>query len=413
MRRIKNLSLAAFAAMALTAALGAAGASASQLNAESYPTTIGSSNPYGQQAWLFHSTQQHCDAPQLSGSLSGAASKLSASAADGKCYDNFSAGTELKTHGCSFTYRPGAKTESGTFKGTVDIVCPAGQTISFSGGGSLACQVTVPAQQEIPATYENVGVGKERAVKVTVNETSLQHSQVSGSNCGSIGSYGDGAWSGSWKIQGANGFGSVGIWLTGEGFELPPAGIAINGTPPKLVAGTYPISIAGDQNAGGQHVLTLAGWTLKCTTAKLTSSASAATAQFSVTPEYSGCTMSGLSSTVNTNGCTYTFNVLNQPPSGSTYAGHADISCPAGKSIQIVTKSGTGQLVCTFTIGTQTTDSGGLSFTNESSTSTIGLGLSIKGIDHQQVKGEGLAACTSGSYTTGSYTGSSTLVGSY
>jgi hypothetical protein len=212
-------------------------------------------------------------------------------------------------------------------------------------------------------------------------------------------------------VQGSNGGKSTGIWVsTSEAPELPPSGIAIGGTPPKLVAGTYPITISGGQ--GTQHVMSLQAGSLKCTTAKFNTSASGSTAQLTVGAEYSGCTAFGFPATVSMNGCTYTFNILNQAPVGSAYAGHADIACPAGKSISIIA-SGAGLTKCTVTILAQTTDSEGLTFTNQSSISTIGLSLAIKGIDYHQQEGSGLGRCSTADPTAGTYTGSSTLVGSY
>lgn len=410
MRRIKNIGLAAIAVLALSA-VGATAASAAEFEAETATATISSSNPYGLQAWTFHTASQHCDAPQLEGTLKVPIKTLEAGAKDAACYDNYT-GFELKTNGCSLVHRLGVKTGAATFSGSVDIACPAGKTISFTGGVKT-CKVDVPAQNNLPATYENVGAGSERAIKVTVNASGLKHSQVSGSDCGAaIGSYSDGSWSGSWKLQGSNG-GPVGIWVkASEGLELPPSGIAVSGSPPALIAGTYPITITGQQKASTDHVFAVQWGTMKCTSAKFSSSISGASTQFTVTPEYGGCTWGGLSASVKTNGCTYTFNVLNKPPSGSTFYGHPDIACPAGKAIELVA-SAAGIVKCTATVPTQSPNENGLSFTNEAATSTIGLVVGMQGVDFHQQEGSGLGKCSTGDYTNGAFSGVSTLVGSY
>jgi hypothetical protein len=412
-KRMKQIGLAAIAVLALTAIVGVASASAAHLEAEAYSTTVKSSSPYGLQEWHFASSQQGCDAPAVQGAISGANQKvLNTTVSNSKCYWNFSAAPNLEMNGCSFVYRLGAKTGATTFNGAIDIACPAGKTVAFTGG-SLSCKVNVPAQKNLSATFENVGSGKARSVKATVNATGLQHTQVEGHDCGGVlGSFSNGTWTGSWKLEGSFGGSAAAIWVApDDGYELPPAGIGIGGSPLKLNGGTYPMSISGSQ--GTQHVITLGGKTVKCTTANLSTSISSATAQFAVTGEYSGCTVLGYPGEVKMNGCTYTFSVINQPPYESSYAGHADISCPAGKSIEIKAISA-GLVKCTVTIGSQiTNDTGYLVYTNEASTSTIGLELKITGIDYHQQEGSGLGKCTTGDFTDGTYTGTSTLVGSY
>jgi hypothetical protein len=400
LKRIKTIGLAVFTALALTAVLGAAGASAAELLTEKAPTTISSTG--GEHRWEFHTAFQVCDAPQLEGSLSATHnSQLNATPKNAACHAQFT-GPQMNMNGCTFVYRPGAQTGAATFNGTVDIACPGGNTISFDGG-TPTCKVTVPAQNGLAATYENVGAGKERAVSVSVAASGVTHTQVSGQYCiNSLGTFSDGTWTGTWTIKGSSGGGQAGIYVGTNPISVSQGAIS---------AGTYPASLVGEQNAGGAHVLSFQGGEVKCGSVKFSSSLSSAKAQFAVQSENGGCTVLGFPGTVNMNGCTYTFNVLNQPPVGSTYGGHADIACPAGKAIEMV-GSASGKVRCTVTIGAQTTDSEGLSFTNQWS-SVVNVGLAIKGIDYHQQKGEGLGACSTGDFTTGTYTGSSTLVGGF
>lgn len=414
MIRVNKVTIAAVAAMALTAIFGATAASAAHFESEFEPTTVKSSSPYGLQEWHFQSTQQGCDAPPVQGTIvGGPQTVLNTTVSNAKCYYNYTAAPNLEMNGCSFVYRLGAKTGATTFNGAIDIACPAGKTVAFRGG-SLTCKVDVPAQKNLPAMFENVGVGKARSIKATVYATGLKHTQVEGHNCnGVLGSFSNGTWTGSWKLEGSFGGSAAGIWVAPDGgYELPPAGIGIGGSPLKLNGGTYPMSISGSQ--GTQHVITLNGSkTVKCSTANLSTSLSGPTAQFPVTGAYSGCTALGFPGEVKMNGCTYTFSVINQPPYELSYAGHADISCPAGKTIEIISISA-GLVKCTVTIGSQiTNDTGYLVYTNQPSTSTIGLELKITGIDYHQQEGGGLGRCTTGDFTDGTYTGTSTLVGSY
>lgn len=402
MKRIKRLSLVVTATLALSAAVGAASASAAFFELESSPATVGSSAPYGDQQWIFNAGATWCVPPKLSGEVYTHASSLQPTVQSGAACSAVNIGKEIKNNACSFRYKPGARTGAATFQGTVDIVCPIGVSMEITGGSASACKIAVPEQTGLPATYENIGSGKERAVKVTVATTSLKYSQISGSSC-TVGSYTNGTWEGSWKISTSNGLGSVGMWL---GF--PSMGII--GTPPQLMASYYPLKITGSQ--GTQHVITMQGGTVKCSTANLSTSASGATATLSVQAEYSGCTALGFPGAVNMNGCTYTFNILNQAPIGSAHPGHADIACPEGKSI-VVTAVSAGLTKCTVTIPAQTTDSEGLMFTNDSSIPSISLDLNVKGIDYHQQEGSGLGRCKTLDATDGTYTGSSTLIGGY
>jgi hypothetical protein len=178
-----------------------------------------------------------------------------------------------------------------------------------------------------------------------------------------------------------------------------------------LEAASYPTSIGGEQSKSSKHSLSFQYGKLSCDAVDFSSpSIFSPKEQFSVEAAYSGnCKLGGLTTAVNMNGCSYTFNVLNQAPVGGAYAGHADIACPAGKSIEVVTVPQAKR--CTITIAAQTTDSGGLTFTNDAVTPTILATFGINGIDYHQQKGEGIGSCTTGDYTTGTYTGASTLFG--
>jgi len=154
----------------------------------------------------------------------------------------------------------------------------------------------------------------------------------------------NGYWSGSWTVQASTASGQAGQWVVENGVtnELSQSGIAILGGPPKFNAASYPRTIVGEQVAGvGSVVLKLVFplyGNLNCTT-KFNSSISGPTAQLAVEPQYSGCT---LAAGLNT------------------------------KAIEIVAVP-TGKVRCTITIGAQATNTGGLAFTNEPSSSSVKL----------------------------------------
>jgi hypothetical protein len=397
-KRIRNLALVAVSALALTALVGVAAASASEVVAESYPTTLTTPNPQTQHTLTFNSATAKCEAPSLEGKLSSATKTIAATAKDATC--EYFGSPKLKMNGCSFTYHVGSKLPSGAFKGTFDIG-PAGcGPIEFATAGST-CYVKIGAQNGLAATYENTGAGKERSLKVNAAATNLKHTQVSG--C-SPGEYSNGGWQGTWTVQGSNGFGRVGVHIESTG--LPFSVIGTVGTPPQFASEGNPTPITGEKTS--THKLQLQYGKLECTSTKFSATVPGFATALNVSAENSGCVVAGISSVVNMNGCTYTQSVLNKAPVGSTYAGHMDIACPAGKSIEAVVTA-LGKVRCTITIGAQTTDPEGLSFTNDPSTFTIGVGLEVKGIDYTQQEGEGAGKCSSGSYTNGTYTGTSVL----
>ena len=389
MKRISKLGLAAFVALSLTAAVGAGAASAASFVTEKAPTTVtGTVDGVSYPRFQFLVGTVSCPSLAPTGTMNSVyAGAMEGSLKETPCTGPLGGNYTLQTHGCNFTLRAS--------NSTLDIVCPAGNEIGLVPVGS-GCEFTIPAQAGLAASYGSEGSGSSREILAGSSST-LKYSQVNGT-C-TKGTF-NGSWGGSWKLKGTNEGSQVGVYVA----KQP---ISIGGSTPKLRAGSYPASIAG--TAVATHKIKVSGGTTECKTSAFSSSVSGETAQLTVQASYAECTVLGVAGSVNMNGCTYTFNVLNQAPVGATYAGHADIACPAGKAIELI--AGTSKPKCTVTIPAQTTDSGGLSFTNEAS-STIGLGLAVSGIDYHQQKGEGLGACSTGDFTDGTYTGSSTLVGS-
>jgi hypothetical protein len=385
-KRIARVGLAAFVALSLTVAIGVGTASAASFVTEKAPTTINGSVSITPQ-FNFNSGPMSCPSLAPTGSMASVYStEFEGSLKESSCTGPFSAPYTIKVNGCAFLFKAG--------NGTLDVVCPAGQEVRLVPV-KTGCEIAIPAQSGLAATYSTKGSGSAREITAGTS-SSLKYSQVNGS-C-TLGTF-TGSWIGQWNLKGTNGGSQVGVYVA----KQP---ISIGGFTPKLIAGSYPAAIAG--TAVAVHKLKTSGRTTECKTVSFSSNVGESSAQLTVQATYAECTVLGIAGSVNMNGCTYTFNVLNQAPVGATYAGHADIACPAGKAIELI--SGTSKVKCTVTIPAQTTNSGGLSFTNEAS-STIGLSLAVNGIDYHQQEGEGLGACSTGDFTDGTYTGSSTLVG--
>src|SRR4051794_14920691 len=321
--------------VALTAAIGAAGASAAEFGAEKTPTTVASSG--GSQYWSFRSVLNECGDPKASGTLAASPSaQLETGSSETIPCTTITTGKDMKMNGCKFIYHPGTSTGAGSSQGTVEIGPTGCGPISFTGGAETRCVVTVPAQTGLNASYSTSGTGSTRSVKVSINATNITHTQVSGKDCGgNLGTYTSGKLEAQWTLSGTSGGSQSGIYIEGVYNESPP--VSTSG----FAARSYPATLTGGQDTPGVTLFKLKGGNTSCSSVSYSSSLSGPKAQLAVAAVYSGCLVNGISGgTVNMNGCTYTFNVLNQPPVGSTYAGHADIACPAGKAIELVARSG-------------------------------------------------------------------------
>ena len=114
--------------------------------------------------------------------------------------------------------------------------------------------------------------------------------------------------------------------------------------------------VTGNQHAGNDVFTTDAG-KIECNEATQEGEISASTTvSITLTATYSGCTAFGFANTpIDTNGCHYTYTAITRE--GASFEGKKDISCPAGKSIE-VTSFG-----CIVTIGSQN-GLGKLTYTN-------------------------------------------------
>lgn len=161
-------------------------------------------------------------------------------------------------------------------------------------------------------------------------------------------------------------------------------------------------SIFGEQTV--QQQLATDEGIAKCTQALFEGTAPSSTSgtttaqEFTLTPRYTGCTAFGLTSTVDMNGCEYTFTGAGQPALTATM----DIVCSktAGKVIEITTPT------CTTTILPQTLG-GHITFANGPS-NHVSANFTLSGMKY-----EGHGFCPGLTPTTltanGTYTGEATF----
>ena len=164
-------------------------------------------------------------------------------------------------------------------------------------------------------------------------------------------------------------------------------------------AGQYPVTLTGAQSGSIGKFVTTAG-SAECTTATLAGTVSGDTQEWAVTPTYSGCACVGVACTIDTNGCGYRLKI------GAATTGTLDIVCPAGNTITFTNTK------CVIHIGSQT-GVGTVTYSNSGSGTTqeVIYALNLSGLKYSHTKGTGIGACTTGSGTTGTWTGTGRMTG--
>jgi len=119
--------------------------------------------------------------------------------------------TTVNFNGCSYLFHLAAATTTGT----VDVKCPATKTIVINIGNGPFCQYTIGEtnNQGLSAvTFDNVGTGSTREVKVTPTVTGITSTRtVPGFGCPAAGN--KGVYEGTSIISGENGTGHVGVFV--------------------------------------------------------------------------------------------------------------------------------------------------------------------------------------------------------
>jgi hypothetical protein len=159
-------------------------------------------------------------------------------------------------------------------------------------------------------------------------------------------------------------------------------------------------SITADQEAGNNHVFSVDGTEVKCTTAHFATMGLIAspTEQITVHPEYSGCTAFGfVGAEVNTSGCDY---VLHASGSIDVVQGASTPTCN-GISVHAAT--------CTVVVGTQNGLSS-VSYENLAN-GTVRIKANVTGIKVNKTEDGFLCPLSGTGAGTGTYTGNTLAEG--
>jgi hypothetical protein len=379
--KVSRASLLVSVAVALCSLLGAASASASLLEATSYPTTI-KGGPSSQSFGFKYATFE-CQNTTAEGNLAAASSNVVVHPTYPECIHYGTSG--FNTSGCNYEYHIGKRVSPTTFEGTMDIV----PTTCVMKRIDPACTVSIPGQTGLAATYTQEGspTGK---VRFSVATSKLKYTQTKGWYC-SEGTFENGSFNGSWT------FGPETLRIESEAQSA------------RFEMAKYPGTVSGKQVEKEKAVFVMKSANnikLECNSISMNGSLSSSATTMSVKPTFSGCTsFLGVNATVNSSGCDFVFHSAK----ANTTEGSVDLACSAGSA---VTVSGS---TCVVEIPAQS-GLGTVEYRNELSGGSYGIHAYLKLTSVTYVKASDGAFCPlngTGTHTDGTFTGGMLFSGEY
>lgn len=309
--------------LALLAIIGAGSASASELKGEIGEPIDGGST----QEFVIHPGNQ---TPYSCG-YTGFESETRAASTSSLTVDGFGGEfcqyifgqPRFEMNGCTLTFHFGSDAgHFGRYSGTYDIgpsTC-GGLTV----GGSW-CHLTVPPQEGLAASFENVPASEsptgKKAVHIISEAENVSYTLTHSGLC-TEGSYTNGRITGAWNM-----YSPTDLYLEE------------NAHTPTYEAEQYPATEVGAQDAANKQVIKVQGSPFSCKGISYSGSLSAASATTALTPTYSECNAFGfLKASGNANGCSFVMHAGEAVGSGK-YKGTEDIACPVGKAIEITAET--------------------------------------------------------------------------
>lgn len=189
--RNRALGLAAVMAVAATAFVGIASASAAEFRAEAEEARVHATNTGNHVFTAGLIGNISCTEATFSGELIPVPSPtLDVLAEYNNCTFLGVPGVKVNMNGCKYHFQQ--PTGSGPYTGKVDVVCPAGKVITF---GTATCTVTVPGQTNLSEVkYTNLATSP-KTVKVEANVSGITYTATGVCN-GFPGEHSDGVYKG-------------------------------------------------------------------------------------------------------------------------------------------------------------------------------------------------------------------------
>jgi hypothetical protein len=334
-KSIKTLGIAAAAALALIAFVGAASASAATYFKSQTEPEIWSGSLSGKPHTLVLNDGLSCSRVFFSGEATSQMSEdLTVTPELGEC--NFrNTARNWQMHGCKYRFHTNA---------TMDIVgCVTPMELLVPESG---CSIKIGNQSGLGTVhYANVGAGS--SVTMSAHLTNMEYTRSA--PCGYGGTFKDGTYTGEWTVKGST--------LGGA-----PASVEVASTPPpppppftQFAAEEAPVTIGG--TGSGKRASAIAGNVLQCKSYVLSGTSTSVTSEsLTLTPTYKECTVGGEAepnSSVTSGGCSYVFHANGKFDIAGANCGSEPITI--------------ARVGCVVTIGPQSGIYTGFTFTNEGS----------------------------------------------
>jgi hypothetical protein len=184
--------------------VGVASASAAEFRAGSNPAKVTATNTNNHVFTAGLIGNISCEKATFTGELVATPAKtLDVTPEYTKCTFLGVSGVEVKMNGCKYHFQQ--PEGAGPFTGKVDVICPAGKTITF---GTATCSVSVPEQKNLSKVkYTNQGTSPTRTVNVESEVTGITYTATGACN-GFPGTHSDGVYKGAATAKAEDEFGA-------------------------------------------------------------------------------------------------------------------------------------------------------------------------------------------------------------
>jgi len=214
-RKFKFLGLALVAVFAMSA-VGASAASATvEFHSESAPVTLTGTQEGESNAFDVQFGEVKCKVAEYNGTTVKTTDTTVSVTPNFEGCTFAGVATIIDVNGCTFLIH--VNNEGPPYKGTVDVVCPAGMQMVVTGG--TKCIVDVPAQTgKGPISFTDLGTGATREVTLGLSEIqNITYTQTPGTGVGKCGTVetGGGKYTGSAIVTGESDPGTthIGVWV--------------------------------------------------------------------------------------------------------------------------------------------------------------------------------------------------------
>lgn len=185
--------------------VGVASASAAEFRAGSNPAKVTATNTNNHVFTAGLVGNISCEKATFTGELVATPAKtLDVTPEYTKCTFLSVPGVEVKMNGCKYHFQQPEGEKPGPFTGKVDVICPAGKTITF---GTATCSVSVPEQKNLSKVKYTNEATSPKTVKVESEVTGITYTATGACN-GFPGTHNDGVYKGTAIAKAEDEFGT-------------------------------------------------------------------------------------------------------------------------------------------------------------------------------------------------------------